>query len=167
MAYSIIAKGEDYRAEVGDTIAANTSAGPWTLTLPATAGELVVLDQLRTWGQHPLSIDAIDRIVVMDLFDEQQDDFVSVDRGILFETSDFQGHVLTFTRGEDFDAAQPEPWHCKCKRMITSTEAREEHRAIAIEAAAESERMREGEREFLAEVAVELPDGAAAQGDVQ
>lgn len=153
MSYSIIAKSEDYQAEPGDTIAANTAAGSWTLTLPVNGGEVIVLDQLRSWSEHPLIIDAGNRRIVVSVFDEQADDYVDIDHGRTFETKDFESHLLTLTRGDDGEPAALEPWHCRCKRMVTNAEAREQSRVIAIETEEESRRMKEGERVFLEEQA--------------
>lgn len=53
------AKTSNYTAASGDNILANTSAGSWTLTLPATpaTGSAVqVMDSIGTFGQYPLTV---------------------------------------------------------------------------------------------------------------
>jgi hypothetical protein len=53
------AKTTNYTAVSGDNILANTSAGSWTLTLPATpaTGSAVqVMDSIGTFGVYPLTV---------------------------------------------------------------------------------------------------------------
>lgn len=56
---SFTAKTANYTAVSGDNILANTSAGSWTLTLPATptTGSAVqVMDSIGTFGVYPLTV---------------------------------------------------------------------------------------------------------------
>jgi hypothetical protein len=56
---SFTAKTANYTAVSGDNILANTSAGSWTLTLPATpaTGSVVqVMDSIGTFGVYPLTV---------------------------------------------------------------------------------------------------------------
>jgi hypothetical protein len=53
------AKTANYTAASGDNILANTSAGSWTLTLPAspsTGNAVQVMDSIGTFGQYPLTV---------------------------------------------------------------------------------------------------------------
>ena len=53
------AKTANYTAVSGDNILANTSAGSWTLTLPAspsTGNSVQVMDSIGTFGQYPLTV---------------------------------------------------------------------------------------------------------------
>jgi len=53
------AKTSNYTAASGDNILANTSAGSWTLTLPAspsTGNAVQVMDSIGTFGQYPLTV---------------------------------------------------------------------------------------------------------------
>jgi hypothetical protein len=50
------AKTANYTAQSGQVILADTSAGSWTLTLPATGGRVVVRDSAGAWSTHLLTI---------------------------------------------------------------------------------------------------------------
>jgi hypothetical protein len=56
---SFSAKTTNYTAVSGDNILANTSAGSWTLTLPAspsTGNSVQVMDSIGTFGPYPLTV---------------------------------------------------------------------------------------------------------------
>jgi hypothetical protein len=56
---SFTAKTANYTAVSGDNILANTSAGSWTLTLPATpatGATVQVMDSIGTFGVYPLTV---------------------------------------------------------------------------------------------------------------
>jgi hypothetical protein len=56
---SFTAKTTTYTAASGDNILANTSAGSWTLTLPAspsTGNSVQVMDSIGTFGTYPLTV---------------------------------------------------------------------------------------------------------------
>ena len=56
---SFTAKTANYTAVSGDNILANTSAGSWTLTLPATpatGATVQIMDSIGTFGVYPLTV---------------------------------------------------------------------------------------------------------------
>ena len=59
LSYSYIAKSGNYTATSGEAIAANTTSGGWTLTLPAspnTGAVVTVADANATWGTNNLTV---------------------------------------------------------------------------------------------------------------
>lgn len=71
-----------YVAASGDTVAADTSAGSFTLTLPADGGIVVVIDKAGSWGERPLLIDG---------------NGATIDGQAIF-SADASGFSLTFSR---------------------------------------------------------------------
>jgi hypothetical protein len=51
-----IRQASNYTATSGQIIYADTSAGVWTLTLPASGGTVTVVDYANSWGTNPLTI---------------------------------------------------------------------------------------------------------------
>lgn len=124
MGYSIVAKSDDYQAEAGDTIAANTTAGSWTLTLPETAGDVIVFDQLRSWHLEPLFLEGGAAGILQEEIDEETG------------KSELLGPVQNWpmvTPGKAslsrFDVN--EPWHLQFTRLLTRQDAVEEWKANA------------------------------------
>lgn len=53
---AIVERSANYTARTGETIYANTSAGSFTITLPAGGGTVTIVDAARSWATNPLTI---------------------------------------------------------------------------------------------------------------
>lgn len=87
--HEVVAASADRVASAGDVIAADTSAGAWTLTLPAEGGSISVSDPTGDWERNPLTVAG---------------NGATIDGAATMNTAEYYGFAITFQRAASDDA---------------------------------------------------------------